>query len=62
MKINLPSKIRAGLYAFFTLASPVVVYLSVTEVLGPNEVALFTAVSTAVFGLAALNTDTSKEV
>ena len=61
MKLNLPTKVRAALYVLFTLAAPVVTYLSVTGVLGENEVVLFTALSTAVFGMAALNTNTDEE-
>lgn len=62
MKLNLPTKARAVIYSVFTLAAPVVLYLSVTGTIGANEVALFTGLSTAVFGLAALNTDTAQEV
>lgn len=56
MQLNIPPVVRASLYTLFTISAPVVVYLSVTGVIGENEVALFTALSTAVFGLAALNT------
>lgn len=57
MQLNLPPKVRAAIYAVFTLTAPVVAYLNITGVIGSNEVALYTAVSTAVFGLAALNTN-----
>lgn len=61
MKLNLPTRVRAIIYTLFTIAAPIVVYLSVTGFLGANEVTLFTSLSTAVFGLAALNTDTTEE-
>lgn len=62
MKLNLSSKVRASIYVLFTVAAPVVAYLTAVDVIGENEVVLFTALSTAVFALAGLNTDTSEEV
>ena len=56
MTVNLPAKVRASIYVLFTLSAPVVAYLTATGVIGANEVTLYTALTTAVFGLAALNT------
>jgi hypothetical protein len=61
MNINLPSKVRAALYILVVLGSPVVGYLSVTEVLGTAEVALWSALTTAIAGLAALNVTPDSE-
>lgn len=60
MKLNVPSKLRAAIYVAFSLAAPVVTYLTVSGFMGSNEVALFTGLSTVVFALAGLNTDTQE--
>ncbi len=57
MKLNLPPKVRAGIYALNVLGTPVMAYLLVIGVIGKNEVALWAAEMTAAYALAALNTD-----
>jgi len=53
--ILLPKTVRLILYAALTLSSPFVAYFSATGHLGPNEMALYAAVSGAVALLAGLN-------
>lgn len=55
MTFNLPYKVRAALYVFTGLASPVVTYLLAKGVIGELEMALWAAEVTAVSALAAAN-------
>lgn len=56
MKLNVPYKIRATLYALNVIGSPVMAYLLARGVIGTLEVGLWAAEMTAVFALAGLNT------
>lgn len=56
MTINVPYKIRAALYIFTLLGSPLIAYLQAKGVIGALEVTLWLAEVSAVSLLAALNT------
>lgn len=56
MTINVPYKIRAGIYVATALLTPVITYLLAKGVIGTLEMALWGAEVTAVSALAALNT------
>lgn len=62
MKINLPRKVRASIYALNALGTPIVAYLLAQGTIGPNEVTLWAAESTAAFALAGLNTVSGNHV
>jgi len=53
--ILLPRQARLVIYALLVLSSPFAAYFSATGHLGPNEMALYAAVSGAVALLAGLN-------
>lgn len=55
MELNLPRNVRAGLYILIIVGSPVIGYLSMSEFIGANEVALWSALTTAVAAVARLN-------
>lgn len=55
MTLNPPPKVRALMYVFVTLGSPVMGYLLVKGFVGEAEMSLWTGVSTVVAGMAALN-------
>lgn len=56
MTINVPYKIRAGIYVATALLTPVITYLLAKGIIGELEMALWGAEVTAVTALAALNT------
>lgn len=56
MKVNLPTKVRFGIYVLTGLGDIVVAYLVATGFLGANETAAWVSLSAFVKGLAALNT------
>lgn len=55
MNLNIPPKVRAGLYLFTALGSPIAAYLLAKGVIGELEMALWAAEVTAVSALAAFN-------
>lgn len=55
MIFNLPAKLRAGLYVFIALTSPVVAYLGTQGTLNEYWVGLFSVIVTAVSALAFSN-------
>lgn len=55
MTINLPSKVRFGIYIFTGVGSLVIAYLSSVQAIGTPELELWTGLSAFVNGLAALN-------
>lgn len=61
MKLNIPTKVRAGLYIFTTLGTPVVGYCLTKNYIGEAESVLWFAWVTAITSMAAFNTDTTKE-
>lgn len=54
--IQIPAKVRFGLYLLAALATPLVAYLFDTKVIGKEEVVLFGAYITLISGLAAVKT------
>lgn len=56
MTLNVPYKIRAGLYVFTAVGTPIVTYLLARQIIGDLEMALWGAEVTVVTALAALNT------
>lgn len=56
MKINLPTKVRFGIYVLTGVGSLVMAYLSTTGVIGAAELELWVGLSAFASGLAALNT------
>lgn len=54
--INPPKPVRAALYLAATFATPTVVYLSATDVIGTALTVLLSAYITLVMGLAVANT------
>lgn len=55
MKLNLPERIRFGLYAFTALGTPVIAYLHEKSYIGAAEVRLWSAEVGAVAVMAAFN-------
>ena len=57
MTINIPSQVRSFLYILLVIGSPVVGYLAISQpdIIGPNEVALWSALTAAIALLARLN-------
>lgn len=55
MRINLPSKVRAAIYVFTAVGSPIMGYLLARGIIGELEMALWTAEIAAVTAMAALN-------
>ena len=55
--IVLPRKLRSALYIALVIGSPLVGYLAISqpEWIGPNEVALWAALTTAIALIARLN-------
>ena len=60
MTLNLPSKVRLGVYVFFGVGSIAITYLRAANIVGDNEVTAWVALTVFGNGLAALNVDTSK--
>lgn len=60
MKLNLPPKVRAGLYVVTAVGTPAVAYALVKGWIGEAEVAFWSAEVTVVSILAAFNTNTNK--
>ena len=56
MTVNVPYKIRAGLYILTAIGTPIIAYLFAKDILGELEVALWSAEVTVVSALAAFNT------
>ena len=56
MNINLPTKVRFGIYIITGVGSLVAVYLSNSGVIGVNGLELWAGLSVFANGLAALNT------
>lgn len=57
MKITVPRPIRIGLYLFTMLGSPVVAYALAKGWIGTTEVALWSAETTVVAGIAGLHVE-----
>lgn len=57
MKLNLPPKVRAGLYVATVVLTPVVVYLKAKNYIGDLELTLWSAEVMAIGALAAFNTN-----
>lgn len=55
MRVNLPDKVRAGLYVVIALGTPLVAYLLAKGTISELEVGLWSGLVTAVSGMAALN-------
>jgi hypothetical protein len=60
MTLNVPYKIRAALYVFTAVGTPVVTYLLARQIIGDLEMALWGAEVTVVAALAAFNTTPTK--
>lgn len=57
MKVNLPTKVRFGIYVFLGLGSILMSYLSAVGLVHAAEMTAWTMFSAFVGGLAAVNTD-----
>jgi hypothetical protein len=55
MNINPPRKVRAAIYIFTAIGTPVVAYLAAKGLIGDLEVVLWSAEVTVASSLAALN-------
>lgn len=57
MTINIPSQVRSALYVLLVIGSPIVGYLAIAQpdIIGPNEVALWSALTAAIALIARLN-------
>lgn len=55
MTLNPPPKVRAALYVLTAVGAPVMAYLLIKGVIGPDEMALWAAEVTVVAGMAGLN-------
>lgn len=60
MIVNVPYKVRAGLYILITLGTPVISYLLSKGIIDTLEVTLWGGLTSAVGLMAALNTQPSK--
>lgn len=60
MKLNIPYKIRAGIYVANLVGTPIVAYLLSKHIIGSLEVNLWSAEVAVVFALAGLNTSPNK--
>lgn len=60
MKLNLPNKVRAALYIFTAVGTPIVSYLFAKEVIGELELALWGAEVTVISVMASLNVSSTK--
>lgn len=60
MTLNVPYKVRAALYVFTAVGSPVMAYLLAKGFVGELEMVLWSAEVTAVAALAAFNTEPTK--
>lgn len=56
MTLNLPYKVRAGLYVITAVGTPIIGYLFAKDIIGDLEVALWGAEVAVVNIIAALNT------
>lgn len=61
MTINVPYRVRIGLYIFTALGSPVIGYLVAKGTIGELELALWMAEVSAVNALAAFNVKPNNE-
>lgn len=55
MNINPPRQLRIALYVLVMLGTPIVAYLQVKGIIGAPEIALWTALTSAVALMAGLN-------
>lgn len=60
MTLNIPYKVRAALYVFTAVGTPVIAYLLARGIIGELEVGLWSAEVTVVTALAAFNTVPTK--
>jgi len=56
MQLNIDPRIRASLYLFATLGTPVIAYLFIKGIIGEAEVGLWAALNSAITAMAALKT------
>lgn len=61
MRVNLPDRVRVGLYVLIALGTPVIAYLLAKGIISELEVGLWSGLVTAVTGMAALNVSTSSD-
>jgi hypothetical protein len=59
MRINFPPRVRAAIYIFTAVSSPVVGYLLAKGLIGELEMTLWLAEVTAVTAMAGLNVSTN---
>ncbi len=55
MKLNPPSQVRAALYVLVMIGTPVAAYLQIKGYIGTPEIALWTALTSAVALMAGFN-------
>lgn len=55
MKLNLPNKVRAILYVFTAIGTPIITYLFAKDIIGELELALWGAEVTVISVMASLN-------
>ncbi len=58
MNLNPPPKVRVAIYILFGLGNLISVYLLKKNHIGTDEVALYNAIGTFVYGLASINVST----
>lgn len=61
MVLNVPYRIRAALYVFTAIGSPIITYLALKNYIGDMEVGLWLAEVTVISGMAAFNTKPNRE-
>lgn len=61
MEINLPPRVRSGLYVITAIGTPVIGYLFDKGIVSTTEVSLWASLVTAVSALAAFNVPITKE-
>ena len=60
MTLNVPYKVRAGLYILSSIGTPIIGYLLAKNIIGELEVTLWGGLTTVVTAMAALNTTPTK--
>lgn len=55
MRVNLPDRVRVGIYVLTALGTPIIAYLLAKGIIGELELSLWGGLVTAVNSMAALN-------
>lgn len=62
MRVNLPTNVRFAIYVITGLGQILLTYLTAKELIGTDEIALWTALSAFVTAMAAVNTSPKGDI